>query len=823
MAAPSSRSANQPLVVIGLAMAGGIALERLVLLPLIVWLLVAVATWAAWLVCFNTKQDRAGALFLLFSVAALAGTWGHDRWRRYSPHEIARFARELDQPSVLRAAIVTGPRRMPVQSFDPLRSLPPTTKTRVLLDVTAVRSGTEYLPATGRAALIIDQPLEHLHAGDNVVVYCRLARLRPALNPGEFDYAWHARGDRRLVTCHAKSAECVVVEQPGSAWNVQRWFDDARLFGDQVLWNHLNPEQASLASAVLLGLREEVDNDRNDAFLKTGTIHILSISGVHVGLLAWILFKGLRWGLLGRRAALLTVAGVTAAYTWLTDAEPPAVRAAILVFIVCWSLYRGRTGLAFNSLAAAAIVVMILNPADVFRPGPQLSFLSAACLAWISLHWRDWHRQDALQRLIAETRPWPEKAWANVRDFVRSGLLISGIIWCVTIPLVMARFNICSPIALVLNIVLEIPVTLAMIAGFGILCLGWWLPPLAAVCGWLAEAAFHLLDWVVVNAPRVPGSHFWTAGPSDWWLAGFYGGLLWWALGERWRPPTRWSIALLLSWCALGVTVSDLRRAEQADHLDCAFVSVGHGLATVINLPNGQTFVYDVGAMGAPSNATRAVSAVLWERGVSRLDGVFLSHADTDHYNGLPGLLDRFGCQRVFVSDAMFVKKNSAMVALQSALLAQNLEQVFVAKDQVLNCGDCRLAILQPPRGGYVADSNANSVVLAIEYQGHRILLTGDLDQAGMLELISRPPLRCDVISAPHHGSPYSKPQDFLHWCRAPAVVISGSLQEDSLPSRRIYADLGVESYHTARQGAVTVRIQNGKLSILPYRQPPPE
>ena len=124
-------------------------------------------------------------------------------------------------------------------------------------------------------------------------------------------------------------------------------------------------------------------------------------------------------------------------------------------------------------------------------------------------------------------------------------------------------------------------------------------------------------------APALRG--FWVPGPDDWWLLGFYGALGLAAAFPRWRPPRRWCLALLAGWISLGFTVHWLR--TEHGQLQCTFLSVGHGEAIVVELPSGQTLLYDAGQMAAPTTATRVVSNYLWSRGRTHIDAVVLSTA----------------------------------------------------------------------------------------------------------------------------------------------------------------------------------------------------
>ncbi len=200
----------------------------------------------------------------------------------------------------------------------------------------------------------------------------------------------------------------------------------------------------------------------------------------------------------------------------------------------------------------------------------------------------------------------------------------------------MARFHLVSPVAILLGPILSIPVTVAMAAGFGIFAVGWIVAPLASFLGAVCDANLRFTETCVNAAQGLRGGHFWVAGPHDWWLMVFYAALACWVFVPRLVPPPRWRGALVAMWAAAGVGAAWLGRAP-GDELHCAFLSVGHGAAVVVELPGRQTLLYDAGRLGSPIAASRTVAGYLWSRGITHLDAVVLSHADSDHYSALAG------------------------------------------------------------------------------------------------------------------------------------------------------------------------------------------
>jgi competence protein ComEC len=381
-------------------------------------------------------------------------------------------------------------------------------------------------------------------------------------------------------------------------------------------------------------------------------------------------------------------------------------------------------------------------------------------------------------------------------------------------PLVMARFHLCTPVAVLLGPLLWLPVAVGLLAGFGVLLVAWLVPLLGHIFGWLCGASLALVQGCVSLAARMPGNHFWVPGPPDWWLVGLYGGLAFCLTLSHWRPPRRWLVGLLAGWVAVGLLVAAASRRRDA-RLDVAMLAVGHGSAVVLQLPTGQTVLYDCGHLGSPEGATRSIAAYLWSEGLTRIDAVVLSHADLDHYGALPGLVQRFSVGKVLVSKVMFHDDSPGLDYVREVLADAAIPICPIWSGDLLAVGDgVKIEVLHPPWGGVPGSDNANSVVLSVEYAGRRILLPGDLEPPGLAALVAQPAVDCDLVMAPHHGSYRSDPLGFAAWCRPECVVVSGATPSRPGRGTRAYQKLGAAVVHTGQSGAVEVTLSRAGVAV---------
>ncbi len=739
------------------------------------WLAASIL-FAAWGLTHRGARHAAAAWLLLAAVALATAGWAVARSRLFPADDLAWGLEQQPMPVAIEGLVVDSPRRLSPPSATHAGPAPEPAS-ECVVDVERLRAGAAWKPASGRTAVVVTGTPPELVRGCRVRLVGRGLRPAPPLNPGEVDGRARAQASRCLSIVRCHSRDCIEVVRDPPAWSVTTWLDRVRRAGAATLEAHLR-SRSGLAAALLLGSREALAADDSREFLVTGTIHILSISGLHVGILAVALYRLLRLVSLRRSRALVAVAACTGLYMLLVGAETPVVRATLLVWLSCLAAGLGRRSPALNALAAAAIVVLVWHPPEVFRVGTQLSFLSTAVLvgagALVPRHGPD---DDPIERLIESSRSPAERRLRRLgRDVL--GLVVTGAaIWVVTAPIVAARFHVVSPIGLVLNPLIAPLVPLAMAWGF--LCLlfapvsGW----LAGLCGAACDCTLAGVECLVGWAAEVPGAYAWVVGPAAWWAVGAY---LWLVLLLVALPRERlvrwgtWAAAAVI-WSGVGVGAAvalPLLRPRPVG-LEVTVAALGHGCGVVVRSPAGRVLVCDAGRLGAPAAARRAMSSVLWASGLSRIDTLVVSHADADHFNAVPELLQRFSVGELVVSRTFLGSGAPAVHELLRLVYERRIPVRCVeAGDEIPGDPLCRVRVLHhDPRA---REDNETSLVLAVESAGRRLLLTGDLEGETLDRFVAGVPDRCDVLLAPHHGSVTSLPPDIAAATAPDWVIVSG-------------------------------------------------
>lgn len=827
---------ERPLVAVAAAIAAGCAAPMLVLAsPVIcspvIWWFCAVAALAAWGWAVHAGRPARAAIWLLVGGFAAAAGWSTVRSSLFAADDLAWCLSESPRPVAVEGVVLESPRPLMPQAVDPLRG--GTGRTggprchECVLVVRAVRDGLVWRPASGRAAVILDGhgPPDHgsaahdggpgglaarLRVGTRVRLLGRGLRPSPPLNPGEFDFRDRARSLRCLSIVRTHEADGVAVLAGPAPWSVAAALDRLRGHGVRVLREHLSDRRAALAAALLLGARESLPREDTGEFLVTGTIHVLSISGLHVGLLSLALFRLLHAAALPRGWSLAAVACCTGLYMALVGAETPVVRATLLVWLACLGAAVGRPAPAANSLALAGGLVLAWHPPELFRTGTQLSFLSTAVLVAASAAVSRPATVDPIERLIDRSRPAWERRLRRLARQAWNCVLVGAAVWAVSAPIVASRFHLFSPIGLVVNPLIAPLVALAMAWGFLCLATSVVSTTLAAACGWACDATLQCIATVVSWAASVPGGYCWVAGPPGWWVAGWYAMLVAALLvmpRERLVRAGTW-MTLAVAWCGIGLASRGAGRLVAVDPpaLRVVVAAMGHGCGILVRSPTGRCLLYDAGRLGAAAAARRGMAAVLWHEGIGRIDTIVISHADADHFNAVPELLERFRVGEIVVARPFLESDSPAVADLLDQARAAGVPLRLVGRGDSFAVDPlCRVRVLHPRDGepGRWKNDNEASLVLAVESAGRRLLLTGDLEGEPLRRLVATNPGTCDVLIAPHHGSRTSLPPDIARVTAADWVVVSG-------PGTAAWGEIR-EAYATARgDGQVATVIKTG-------------
>lgn len=600
-----------------------------------------------------------------------------------------------------------------------------------------------WRPAVGEVIVSTPAPLPaNFFAGQPVEVTGVLARPASPLAEGLFDYRSYLEtrgiyyqlktGSTNDWRLGARGAE---LQAPPLTDRFLDWSKKTLALGLPV-----EDEPLRLLWAMTLGWRTAFTGDISEPFLRAGTMHLFAIDGLRIALISGMLVALLRVLQVSRGWCGAVAIPVIWFYTAATGWESSALRASVMMTIVLGGWALKRPGDTINSLAAAAFLILLWEPRQLFEASFQLSFfvvlVIALMLPALNKMIDRWLRHDPL--LPDELLPrWRRAATTTLRMLGRYCAL-SFAAWAGSLPLAAKYFHLFSPVSTLANIVAVPLGTLALMSNLGALLCGTWLPWVTALFNHSAWFFMVAMTWVSEVSTRIPGAFFYVPEPS--WLAiGLYYGLLVAGLsGWLWTPGRR-----IGSVTALIIIVAGYTWHWQ--------ITRGEMKLTVLPLNGGQSVFVDAPGRkndwlvdcGNDKAVAFTLKNFLRGQGVNRVRRLVLTHGDFKNCGGAASLDQLFGVDELWTSPAKF--RSTAYRAAVAEF------EKPPARHNIFECGDAAgcWRVLHPSARDKFPRADDNALVLSGDFSGAKILLLSDLGRDGQSALLSRPnDFHADIVVA---------------------------------------------------------------------------
>jgi competence protein ComEC len=701
--------------------------------------------------------------------------------------------------------------------------------------------------------------------GDRIEVTGLIYSPRPPSNPGQFDY--------RKYLARQKIHKVISVVKPEDILAISR--DNGNKFLSlihsvrqklrQTIENDFKGSQKGLLLAMLLGEKTSaLSDDLQDDFRNTGTIHLLVVSGLHIVMVLalFVLLMGII-GVTGRLRSIILIA-LTLLYVSLMGWDYPVMRAGIMAIVYFSSGLFLRKSNPINSLALSALIILGINPNELFNIGFQLSFI---CVLAITIFTSEIMRifpteNKPLMEIIPQT--FPEKLLRTLKLYLFSSVSVSLAAWIGSILIIAYNFHVITPVIILANIALGTIILAALTIGMIYLPFGLLGMPL--IFPQMLSALMNISTIIAHFFANLPFAYFYIPDLPLWIVLAYYSVFCLWYLKPYltiihstasstvipakagiqkpgWIPAfagmttkkyisllSGLTILLIISWIL--IVLIPLRTNKQ-DSLNITMIDVGQGASFFIELPDGKNILFDAGNQSSFDSGKGIIAPFLWNKGVVKIDTVIISHPHMDHFNALPSLLDRFRIGEVIINKEWFHKDGSGngkriLRFLNEKWFTGNMIKRIEYGETVYSTGEVEIKALGPPSWEYVESAklaprdNDLSIVLQIKYQGKSILLPADIQSTGIRWLLTSDfsDVRSEIMQMPHHG--YKEPMipSLIEFIQPSYVLINGTKKNISQEIIELCNTKGIKIFASYNYGAVTAKINSFGTAINTFLLP---
>lgn len=675
-----------------------------------------------------------------------------------------------------------------------------------ILKNTVLSASGQHIPL--QTILVYTEKENKFHIGDDVYLSGEIEEIEAPSNPGMFDARIYYGVQGICCRCFA---DTIAAEKGGKA---PTWAEQAKQYMRSLRYRAADNlsraagKYAGILQAMALGEKNELDARTKSSFQQGGVLHILTISGLHITLIGMGILK-----ILMRTGCPLKIAApgalaVLLLYSIFIGMGSSCIRAVLMFCAALGAKILLRTYDLPSALSLAAILMLLENPAYLYYSGFQLSFGAVACAGILVPSWERTGEKTILPSVLCK----------KVLRAVRSGFWM----WLFLSPLCAYHFYETAVVGIIMNILIIPMLPVLLVSGLAAAGVGFISMQAACAAAFPGVLILRIMEAFLALGRKLPGSVWITGQPEKWRIFLAYAGvLLLLVLRKKLLKLERKSVLLCAVNAAAAMWVILLLIPYAPKKLTLTMVDVGQGDCFVVRTKEGINLMIDGGSTTENDVGYYRILPYLKSQGIAELDGVFLTHPDADHMNGIIELAEMistdqtaFSIKTLYLPEWMQKTDNEELF---TPIRTAAIKVQYVHKGMELKTGSLKISVLHPDGADYSNDTNAGSTTLLMEYGKFTALFTGDLEGEGE-HLVEEQLVPCDLLKVAHHGSRSSTSMEFLRKIRPSICFLSyGENNPYGHPHPELIKrlkDSQAHVYQTAKDGAVTL-MTDGQTAVV--------
>ncbi|GKX31137.1 ComE operon protein 3 [Vallitalea longa] len=658
---------------------------------------------------------------------------------------------------------------------------------------------------------VYDNKTTDINIGDHIVVIGDLNKLAEPTNQGQFNEEKYYRVREIKYKLFLSDYEIITSKKmlPGLKYSIKRMLFDFKNEAIEIFDRILPNEQANLMKAMILGDKSYLSVDTKKIYAESGISHVLAISGLHIAILGYGFYRFICLLLSRKKGVIITIIFLVS-YCILTGASVSTVRAVIMLSIILLAYYFGRTYDIYSSISTAAIILLTINPYNLWDTGFLLSFSAVIGIITIA--------------------PVLNQIYNKTNNGIISTFNVSLAATLGTMPVMLLNYYEIHIYSVLVNILVVPLMSIVVLFGFIGLVGGFFSVFIGKICSGIVFYILNFYDFCCNLVKYLPFNTITIGKPKSISLILYIVILILMALlaNERFNKQVIKKYIIITVCGLLIINFADyiIKKPLKIVHLD-----IGQGDSAVVISPDRKVYVIDGGGNQRKKTTDRdtgyyILKPYLKYNGISKIDCLIMTHSDRDHVGGLIELIDYFKIKNIIVPYAYKHKKEEDILLeeLINKASKKKINVVYLKENDIIRDRYINFEALYPiDEIKEFPNNNAYSLVLNLKYKSFNELFTGDIEKQEEQKINYKYTdyLNSDIMKVPHHGSNTSSTEEFIkNVIPKVAVISSGRNNKFGHPHKEIldrYEKYDIPIFNTAWDGAITIKTDGNNIGLSTY------